>query len=97
MTRKRIRDSAAGGDWQLFNELLDNTPRGNFGNLALYYDATEIFPKIVGDYCFNKANDRVTKYSSKEVEVRALIEGQFVARRAHAEDFGFAIGENEYK
>lgn len=47
---------------------------------------------IVGDHRYNKAGERVTRYSSVEVEVRALIEGQFVARRAHAEDFGFVIG-----
>lgn len=92
LTRERIRNSAAGGDWQLFNELLDNTPRGNFGNFALYYDVREITPCIIGDYRFNKLNERVARYSSKEVEVRALIEGQFIARRVHAEDFGFIMG-----
>ena len=51
-------------------------------------------PKLAsGDHRFNKANERVTRYSSKEVEVRALVEGQFVARRAHAQDFGFVIGK----
>ncbi|OXU26563.1 hypothetical protein TSAR_014717 [Trichomalopsis sarcophagae] len=94
LTRERIRDSTAGKDWQLFDELLDNTPRGNFGNFALYYDVEEILPRLVGDHRFNKANERIARYSSKEVEVRAVIEGQFVARRAHAEDFGFVIGPN---
>ncbi|KAJ8684028.1 hypothetical protein QAD02_019820 [Eretmocerus hayati] len=92
LTRKRIRDSTVGHDWQLFEELLDNTPRGNFGNFALYYDAQEILPRLAGDHRYNKAGERIARYSSKEVEVRAVIEGQFVARRAHAEDFGFVIG-----
>lgn len=91
-TRERIRDSAAGGSWQIFNELLDSTPRGNFGNIALYFDAPEIIPALVGDHRFNKADDKISRYSSKEVEVRALIEGQFIAKRAYAEDFGFVIG-----
>lgn len=94
LTRERIRDSAAEGSWQIFNELLESTPRGNFGNIGLYYDAQEILPFLNGDHRFNKANDQINRYSSKEVEVRALIEGQFIARRAHAEDFGFAIGNN---
>lgn len=94
LTRQRIRDSAAGGSWQLFNELLDSTPRGNFGNVGLYFDAQEILPPLSGDHRFNKANDEISRYSSKEVEVRALIEGQFVAKRAHAEDFGFTIGSS---
>ncbi|XP_014238905.1 xylulose kinase-like [Trichogramma pretiosum] len=92
LTRERIRNSAAGGDWKIFNELLDNTPRGNFGNCALYLDQREIAPAAVGDHRFNKANDRVGRYSSKEVEVRALVEGQFIGRRAYAEDFGFELG-----
>ncbi|KAG8240101.1 hypothetical protein J437_LFUL019685, partial [Ladona fulva] len=33
MTRERIRDNSADGSWEIFNELLDNTPRGNFGNM----------------------------------------------------------------
>ncbi|XP_015183446.1 PREDICTED: xylulose kinase isoform X3 [Polistes dominula] len=94
LTRERIRDSAAEGSWQIFNELLESTPRGNFGNFALYFDAQEILPSVIGDYRFNKANDEINRYSSKEVEVRALIEGQFVAKRAYAEDFGFVIGPN---
>ncbi|XP_015120128.1 xylulose kinase [Diachasma alloeum] len=94
LTRERIRDSAAGGSWQLFNELLDSTPRGNFGNMAIYLDTREIFPPLIGDYRFNKADEKISRYSSKEVEVRALVEGQFIARRASAEDFGFVIGPN---
>lgn len=93
LTRERIRDSAAQGSWQIFNELLESTPRGNFGNLGLYFDAQEILPFVIGDHRFNKANEEISRYSSKEVEVRALIEGQFVAKRAHAEDFGFVIGK----
>ena len=76
----------------MFNELLDSTPRGNFGNVGLYYDAQEILPSLIGDHRYNKANDEISRYSSKEVEVRALIEGQFIAKRAHAEDRGFSIG-----
>ncbi|XP_011630604.1 xylulose kinase isoform X2 [Pogonomyrmex barbatus] len=94
LTRERIRNDAAQGSWQIFNELLESTPRGNFGNFALYFDTQEILPFVIGDYRYNKANDEISRYSSKEVEVRALIEGQFVAKRAHAEDFGFTIGSN---
>lgn len=32
------------------------------------------------------------KFSSAAMEVRALIEGQFIAKRAHVEDLGFQIG-----
>ncbi|KAK0094081.1 hypothetical protein PV326_011862 [Microctonus aethiopoides] len=94
LTRTRIRNSAAGASWQLFDELLDSTPRGNFGNLALYFDAPEILPPLVGDHRYNKADEKISRYSSMEVEVRALIEGQFIAKRAYAEDTGFVIASN---
>lgn len=34
VTRERIRNQVAEGDWELFNQLLDSTPRGNFGNIG---------------------------------------------------------------
>lgn len=60
--------------------------------MGLYFDEQEIIPFLIGDYRFNKAGERVTKFTSLEVEVRALIEGQFIAKRAYAEDIGFKIG-----
>ncbi|XP_068081833.1 xylulose kinase isoform X2 [Anabrus simplex] len=92
--RNRINEKCTEGSWQIFSELLDSTPRGNFGNFGLYYDVQEIVPFVVGDYRFNKAGVHVSRFASNEVEVRALIEGQFVARRAHAEDLGFIAGNN---
>ncbi|GLH03124.1 Uncharacterized protein GBIM_09033 [Gryllus bimaculatus] len=93
LTRERIRHDCAEDEWQIFSELLDSTPRGNFGNMGLYYDVQEIIPFVNGDYRFNKAGIRVNRFSGKEVEVRALVEGQFVAKRAHIEDVGFVVGK----
>ncbi|XP_054723278.1 xylulose kinase-like [Uloborus diversus] len=90
-TRERIRDDCADGSWQLFSDLLDSTPRGNFGNIGMYFDMMEIVPPMIGDYRFNRNNELVQRFS-KEVEVRALIEGQFLAKRVHAENVGFTIG-----
>ncbi|KAF5295975.1 hypothetical protein FQA39_LY12747 [Lamprigera yunnana] len=94
LVRERIRNNCTEGSWEIFNQLLESTPRGNFGNIGLYYDVQEIFPFLNGDYRFNKGGDRIIKFTSLEVEVRALIEGQFIARRAYAEDFGFIFGED---
>lgn len=94
LTRERIRNSTANGSWDIFNELLDSTPRGNFGNMGLYFDQQEILPFVSGDHRFNKATDKISKFSSLEVEVRALIEGQFVGKRVYAEDMGLKIGSN---
>ncbi|XP_037801691.1 xylulose kinase-like [Penaeus monodon] len=92
LTRERIRNECADGSWDLFNQLLDMTPRGNFGNLGMYYDKKEITPELEGMFRFNKADEPVSRFTSREVEVRALVEGQFVAKRVHAENLGFSIG-----
>ncbi|XP_066149647.1 xylulose kinase isoform X1 [Euwallacea fornicatus] len=92
LTRKRIRNSCAEGSWDIFNQLLESTPRGNFGNMGLYYDVNEILPFLKGDFRFSKTQ-RVAKFSSLEVEVRACVEGQFIAMRSYAEEFGLNIGE----
>ncbi|XP_063216582.1 xylulose kinase-like isoform X2 [Bacillus rossius redtenbacheri] len=93
-TRERIRDKFADGLWTIFDELLENTPRGNFGNMALFYDVREIIPFAMGEYRFNKHDEPLSRFTSHEVEIRALVEGQFVAKRAHAEDMGFHLDSN---
>lgn len=92
LTRERIRNNCAEGSWDIFNQLLNSTPRGNFGNIGLYYDTHEILPFLQGDFRYNKSGP-VNKFTSLEVEVRAVIEGQLIAHRAYAEDFGFKIGQ----
>ena len=58
----------------------------------MYFDNPEITPPLVmGDFRFNKAGERVTRFASKEAEVRALVEGQFMAKRIHAEQMGFRV------
>jgi xylulokinase len=91
-TRERIRDDSAEGNWKLFDEILESTPRGNFGNIGLYFDFEEIYPVISGDFLFNKEDNRVKQFS-KEVEVRACVEGQFLRLRVHAENLGFKSGD----
>ena len=47
-----------------------------------------------GDYRFNKANDRLNgKFAGPQLEARALIEGQFMAKRIHAVKMGLNIGK----
>jgi xylulokinase len=88
-TRERVSRECSENDWTLFSELLDSTPRGNFGNIALYLDQVEIRPRVSGDFRFNRFDQPVARFS-KEVEVRACVEGQFVRLRAHAQQMGFA-------
>ncbi|XP_054281168.1 xylulose kinase-like [Macrosteles quadrilineatus] len=93
LTRERIRNFVAEKSWERFSSLLNSTPRGNFGNFGLYYDAQEIIPFVQGDFRWDKSNSSVTKFTP-ETEVRALLEGQFIAKRAHAEDLGFIVGKD---
>lgn len=62
-----------------------------FAYTGLYYDFQEIIPFEQGDFRWDRADNAVSKFNN-ETEVRALLEGQFVAKRAHAEEFGFTIG-----
>ncbi|RWS31213.1 xylulose kinase-like protein [Leptotrombidium deliense] len=89
-TRERLRDQCAESSWHLFSELLNSTPRGNFGNIGFYFDFREIYPLKIGDYRFNKFNQRIARFSN-EVEVRACVEGQFLRFRVHAHNLGFEL------
>lgn len=94
LTRKRIRIDCAKSDWNIFNQMLESTPRGNSGNIGFYFDVQEILPFLSGDYRFNKSDKKVAKFSSLEIEVRALVEGQFIAKKAYAEDIGFNLDKD---
>jgi xylulokinase len=91
LTRERLRNHYANESWDHFNILLERTPRGNFGYLGLYYDEQEIIPWIQGDYRFDKNDGPLDRFPSREIEVKALIEGQFIAKRAHAQQLGYTI------
>lgn len=62
--------------------------------MGLYYDQQEILPFLQGDYRYNRTC-AVSKFTSLEVEVRAVIEGQFIRKRAYTEDFGFKVGKKK--
>ncbi|XP_065214993.1 xylulose kinase [Planococcus citri] len=94
LTRERFRDTFANRSWDEFNSILERTPRGNFGNVGYFFDVQEILPWAQGEYRFDKADNVISKFPSIEIELRALIEGQFIAKRSHAEDLGVAIGPN---
>lgn len=94
LTRERFRDTFAKRSWEEFNSILERTPRGNFGYLGYFFDAQEILPWARGEYRFDKADNNISKFPSVEIELRALIEGQFIAKRSHAEDLGVVIGPN---
>lgn len=90
LTRERIRNECAGGSWELFSAALRDTPLGNNGNIGFYFDTMEITPPSVGVHRFDPDDNKVS-WLSPQVEVRALVEGQFLSRRLHAERLGYSI------
>ncbi|XP_014112199.1 PREDICTED: xylulose kinase isoform X2 [Pseudopodoces humilis] len=90
LMRERIRDECASGSWDEFSKALSSTAAGNSGNLGFYFDVMEITPEAVGIHRFNRDNQKVSSFP-KEVEIRALIEGQFMAKRIHAEKLGYKV------
>uniref|UniRef100_A0A182FIZ4 Xylulose kinase n=1 Tax=Anopheles albimanus TaxID=7167 RepID=A0A182FIZ4_ANOAL len=101
LVREMFKHEKANGSWEHFNELLDSTPRGNFGNIALHFISKEILPPVKGTLRWNKTSSLenteqakgVLKYSSPQSEIRALIEGQMLARKSYATEMGFSFGE----
>uniref|UniRef100_A0A5F8HF04 Xylulose kinase n=1 Tax=Monodelphis domestica TaxID=13616 RepID=A0A5F8HF04_MONDO len=94
LMREKVRDESASGSWDEFSIALRSTEIGNCGNLGFYFDVMEITPETTGRHRFNADNQKVSNFP-KEMEIRALIEGQFMAKRIHAEKLGYRIGKTK--
>uniref|UniRef100_A0A1A8FI56 Xylulose kinase n=1 Tax=Nothobranchius korthausae TaxID=1143690 RepID=A0A1A8FI56_9TELE len=90
LTRERIRNQCSGGTWKHFSATLRETSPGNNGNIGFYFDSQEITPPASGVHRFDSDNFEVSHWSP-QVELRALVEGQFLSRRLHAERLGYSI------
>ncbi|XP_038287838.1 xylulose kinase isoform X1 [Canis lupus baileyi] len=90
LMREKIRDESASCSWSDFSKALRSTEMGNGGNLGFYFDIMEITPEIIGRHRFSAENLKVSAFPG-DVEVRALIEGQFMAKRIHAEGLGYRV------
>ncbi|XP_077592425.1 xylulose kinase [Stigmatopora nigra] len=90
LTRERLRNRCAGASWEAFSAALRQTPLGNHGYVGLYFDVREITPPALGVHLFD-AEDKEVSSLSAEAEVRALVEGQFLSRRLHAERLGYSV------
>lgn len=90
LVRERVRDAAGGGSWESFSSALTQTPLGNDGNIGFYFDVVEILPAAVGVHRFDARDNKVASFPA-HTEVRALVEGQFLSKRLHAERLGYCI------
>ncbi|KAF3441120.1 hypothetical protein FNV43_RR15031 [Rhamnella rubrinervis] len=99
LTREDVRNRYAEKSWDKFNTFLQQTSPLNGGKIGFYYKEHEILPPLpVGFHHYileNFTGDKLEGVVESEVlefdppsEVRALIEGQFLSMRAHAERFG---------
>lgn len=99
LTREDVRNRYAEQSWEVFNKFLKQTPPLNGGKMGFYYKEHEILPPLpVGFHRYvveNFSGDTLEGLNEKEVEefdppseIRALLEGQLLSMRAHAERFG---------
>uniref|UniRef100_A0A5B7ASC5 Xylulose kinase n=1 Tax=Davidia involucrata TaxID=16924 RepID=A0A5B7ASC5_DAVIN len=99
LTREDVRNRYADKSWEVFSTFLQQTPPLNGGKIGFYYKEHEILPPLaVGFHRYileNFSGDTLDGVSERAVEefdppseVRALIEGQFLSMRAHAERCG---------
>ena len=59
----------------------------------MFFFEEEITPKVKGVFRFDAEDNIMDSFEQSAIEVRAIIEGQFLAKRAHAEKLGFTIGK----
>lgn len=91
LTRERVRDRVAGGAWDAFNRALASTVPGNRGVLGFFIDEPEITPDIrVTGTRFFGADGRRIAAPGPEVQVRAVVESQFLSMRSHGDSVGIS-------
>lgn len=80
----------------LFHTNVKHLRENIYLHIGLFFNVREILPWVQGEFRFDKMDNLVEKFSSAETEIRALVEGQFIAKRAHAEDLGFRVGKKYF-
>ncbi|KAG9159282.1 hypothetical protein Leryth_024706 [Lithospermum erythrorhizon] len=97
LTREEIRNHYASKSWDVFNKFLEQTSPLNGGQLGFYYMDPEILPPLPAGYHkyvidnFNGVDtlkERQVPEFDPPSEVRAIVEGQLLSMRGHAERFG---------
>ena len=92
LPRQEVCDRLCDGSWDKYNDMLSASQSGNEGIMAIYFHEVEILPHAKkGVYMINGEGCTVDVLGPEQ-EVRAVVEGQFLAKRYHAESFGFQSG-----
>jgi len=89
LTREHIRNKAANGSWTQFTSSLTQTSPGNNGNIGIYWLEAEITPTTLkpGFYRFDSKDLKQSSFRN-DTEIRAIVEGQFLSLRYHAQTLG---------
>jgi len=89
LTREHVRDQSANGSWEEYRNLMTKTKPGNGGSIGFYIKEPEITPPILktGMFRFDQSGKPVDSFAP-EVEVRAVLEGQFLSMRSHCGNIG---------
>lgn len=91
--RQEVCDRLCKGSWDTFNERLQATTAGNHGNMAIYFTEVEILPHAKGVHMRNGNGECVSSLTPDE-EIRGVVEGQFLAKKCHAQSFGYLPGSS---
>jgi xylulokinase len=100
LVRDTFKKAEANNSWEIFSELLESAPRGNQGYMALHYLSQEILPNVSAGVLRWSPTDSyeneksINQFPNQQIEIRALIEGQMLNRKAFAADMGFNFGDN---
>lgn len=100
LVRDTFKKAEANNSWEIFSELLQSSPRGNNGYMALHYLSQEILPNVAAGSLRWTVNDSyenhkyINQFPTQQIEIRALVECQFLNRKAFACDFGFNFGKD---
>jgi xylulokinase len=87
LAREQVRDKYAKGNWDQFNQLVNNTPAGNNGHLGFYFPLPEIIPpNVVGNFFYSTSLVETDDKPPAEVDAipasahpRAILESQLLS------------------
>lgn len=87
LAREQVRDKFANGNWDIFNQLVEQTPPGCNGKMAFYFPLPEIIPpNVMGEYFFITSLKGNTVLLQKDLPMsihpRAILESQFLSIRS---------------
>eukprot|EP00439_Symbiodinium_sp_Y106_P014607 s1274_g2.t1 len=90
LAREQVLKTVCGGQWETWAKMLAETQPGNGGSIGFYFHSPEITPTTgdqSGVFRFDDEEKEVGSFAPS-TEVRAVVEGKFLAMRAFAQGIG---------